>query len=329
MAGEVRLARKELILFKTETGYGVDAAPSEANSNQAVRLVDPFDMDMGQEWIEVQPGNNTRGFNRALPTVRPIGVTFRSYLVGANAGSYSAAVKPPLADLFRACGLFETFISSNEFGRTEYRYAPAASVSSDLSGTIVAHHDGMDQRLVGARGNVNFLFSAAGPVIAEFNFRGILTTEAETARGTASFPEIIPPRWIDSGSILVTSFCLDAENLNLNTNNTLYEQRSPCAASGSGILQVIITERAPGGSFDPAATRTNTENTLAKWRSASESILHLNVGLDNGNRFQIVSSMMIYKSVGWGDKEGLSIFNTDYQVYQRAGNDEFMLRFLG
>jgi hypothetical protein len=321
MAGEVRLSRKELILFKLETTAGVDAAPTEANSNQAIRVIEPFTTDMGQEFVEVQPGNNTRGFNRPIPTVRPFGVTFKSYLSGIP-NSYSAGNKPVLGDAMRACGLFETFTTSNAAGRPQYRYAPAASVGSDLSATIVVHHDGFDQRLVGCRGNVNFIWSAAGPVIAEFTFRGQLTTEAETARGTASFAEVIPPRWIDSGSILVDSFCLDAENLNLNTNNTLYEQRSPCASSGSGILQVIITERNPGGSFDPAATRTNTYDLLKKWRSASESILHLNAGIDQSNQFTINSSMMIHKTVGWGDKSGLSIFNTDFGVYQRNGNDE-------
>lgn len=328
MPGEVRLQRKQLALFKIETTYGVDAAPTEANSNQAVRLVDPFDMDMGQEFIEITPGNNTRGMNRALPTFRPTGATFRSYVTGITPGnSYTATIKPPLADLFRACGLFETFTSSDATGKARYTYAPAASVGSDASVTLVLHHDGYDQRLLGCRGNVNFLYSARAPVIAEFSFRGLLSTEAETARGTASFLEVIPPAWIDSGSIIVTSFCLDAANLNLNTNNTLMEQKSACAGSASGIVQVLITERAPGGSLDPAAPRVNTSNVIGLFRSASEAILRLNAGVEAGNQFTINASLMLYKAVGWGDTEGLSIFNIDYQLYQRSGNDEYNVIF--
>ena len=327
--GEVRLQRKQLILFKNETTYGVDAAPSEANSNQAVRLVDPFDTDMGQEFIEVQPGNNTRGFNRALPTFRPFGVTFRSYVTGISPGSaYSAAVKPPLADLLRACGLFESFVTSDAVAPgNRYEYAPGASVGSDTSVTLIAHHDGYDQRMLGCRGNVNFLYSARAPVIAEFTFRGLLSTEAETARGTASFLEVLPPAWIDSGSIIVTSFCLDAENLNLNTNNQLMEQKSACAGSATGIVQILITERAPGGSLDPAAPRVNTSDVIGQWRSASESILRLNAGVQLGNKFTVNASLMVYKSVSWQDKEGLSLFGMDYQLYQRAGNDEFKISF--
>ena len=329
---EIRLERKQLFLFKIESTYGTDAAPNEANSYEAIRLMEPFDMDMTQNFVEVLPGNNTMGFDRPIPTTRPIGVTFRSFVSGlsSNADSYTASKKPPLGDLLRVCGFQETFISSNANGQSEYQYNFATHPSSHLSATCVPHHDGYDQRMLGCRGNVNFIYAAAAPVIAEFTLRGLLSTEAETTRGTVTFPDIIPPRWIDSGSVLVDSSCLDIENLNLNTNYTVYEQPSACALSGSGILGILLTERAPGGSFDPVATRTNTADIIARWRSASGSVLNLDTGRTAGNRFSITGSLMVHKTVGWGGKSGLQIFNVGYQLYQRgAGNNEFRISFVG
>jgi hypothetical protein len=322
-----RLTKRTLALFKIESTSGVDAAPSEASSGNAIKIIDPPVVDATQEWIESTGGDQSLGYRQPIGTVRPIGVTFRSYVTGHNAGSYTAALKPPLGDVFRACGYQETFISSNAGGRPAYRYAPAASVESHLSASIVSHIDGYDQRLIGCRGNFNMIFSAAGPAIAEFTFRGQLTTEAETARGTPTHLDVVPPRWIDSGSILVNSYFLDVENLNIQSNNTLLEQRASSAGSGSGILQVLITERAPGGSFDPYAMRTSSHDVISLWRSASGSVLQTNVGLTQGNRFSVVASNMVYKQAGLNDKSLVQVFAADFQLYQKATNDELMIEF--
>ena len=330
MAGSTFLNVKDLLLFKLETTYGSDAAPTEAGSNQAVKLAEPLQLDVTQEFVEQNGGDGTRGFTTPIGTVRPAGVTFRSYITGNDntTNSYTAAIKPPLGDLLRACGLFETLVTSNENGVPEYQYAPSASVDSDVSATIVINKDGLDTRLRGCRGNVNLIMSAAGPCIAEFTFRGQLATEAQTIRGTATMHQVIPPRWIDSGSIIVDSYQACIENFNLNTNNTLFEERCSHALSGSGIGRVIITDRQPGGSMDPDISNTGTLDILGKWRSSSAAVLAINLGLNMSNRFHIVASNAVYKSVGYGDKSGLGIFNVDYQAYKRgSGNNEFLLKF--
>jgi hypothetical protein len=328
MPGLPRLTKKTLALLKIESTVGVDAAPSETASGNAIKIIDPPVVDATQEWIETTGGDNTLGFRAPIGTVRPIGITFRSYVTGHGAGSYTAALKPPLGDVFRACGYQETFISSNAAGRPAYRYAPAAAVESHLSASIVGHIDGYDQRMVGCRGNFNMIFAAAGPAIAEFTFRGQLTTEAETVRGTATHIDVVPPRWIDSGSILVNSYLIDCENLNIQSNNTLLEQRASSAGSGSGILQVLITERAPGGSFDPYTMRTSSHDVISLWRSSSGSVLRTNVGLSQGNRFSVVASNMVYKQAGMTDKSLLQIYGIDYQLYQHgAGNNEMEVEF--
>ena len=326
---DLRLTRKQILLLRTETTYAADSDPTEANSFDSIKLIDPFTIDIAQEFVEVTGGNLTRGFDKPIATVRPFGITFRSYMVGiGGVDSYTAVVKPPLADALRACGLFETFVASNADGQAEYRYDPGDDVGSDTSVTIVVNQDGFEHRALGCRGNVNLIYSAAAPVVAEFTFRGLLSTEAETTRSTPTgLPTTVPPRWIDSGSIIVGSLAATVENLNLNTNNNVFEQRASSALSGSGIVAIILTERTPGGSFDPEATRTDTHDFLSLFRSASESVLELNTGLDSGNRFTVTASRAVYKSVGWGDKTGLAIFNTDFQAYETSANDEMRISF--
>ncbi len=325
---DVFLTRRQLLMHKTETVYAVDAAPTHTASYDTIKLVDPFNIDLGTEMLEQSGGNFTRGSTRPIAGLRPAGVTFRTYVVGIESNTYAATVKPPIGDLLQACGLFGTFVTSNAVGRPAWRYAPAADARSDTSVTLVANQDGFEHRGVGARGNVNFIMAKASPWIAEFNFRMILSTEAATVRAAPTgLPTQIPPRWIDSGSIIVGSYAMPCENLNLATNNTVFESPASNARSSSGIIQVIITERAPGGSFDPEATHPSTVDFFSAWRSSSGAVLRLNAGVSPGNQVTITGSSMMFKRVAWGDKSGLSIFSTDYQLYERSGNDEFIVEF--
>jgi hypothetical protein len=331
MGADVFLTRRQLLLQKFETTYSTDALPSHLNSYDAIRLVAPFTLDLGEDQIDIAGGNLSRGHQRPLVGIKRTGVTFRTYIQGTDQTTYTAQIKPPIGDLLRACGLVETFINSlPEIGVTTsgYKYAPSNDVASDSSVTIVAHQDGFEHRLTGCRGNVNFIWAADAPVIAEFNFRGLLKIEASTARAApAGLPTATPPQWIDSGSIIVNSFMLNTENLNFSTNNTLYEEPASVAGSATGIAVVLVTERQPGGSFDPEATDPSTLNFFGAWRSASGTILKLNAGIVQGNRFTVVASQMVYKKVGWGDKQGLSIYSTNFELTERSSDDQFLLVF--
>ena len=166
---DVFLTRRQELLCAIESTYGTDAAPQASNSYQAIRLIDPFVLDLGQEMVEVSGGNLSRGRSRPIATVRPTGVTFRTYVHGITSPSsgviYSATAKPALGDLLRACGAFEFFQTAGYAGG-RYRYEPTADVGSDSSVTIVAHQDGFEHRILGCRGNINLIYQASAPVIA-------------------------------------------------------------------------------------------------------------------------------------------------------------------
>lgn len=329
--GDVFLTRRALLLAKIEASYGTDSAPQHTNSYEAIRLIDPFALDLGQEMVEVSGGNLSRGRSRPIATVRPTGITFRTYVHGISSPAsgiiYSATAKPALGDLFRACAMFEAFETAGYAGG-RYRYTPSADVGSDSSVTIVAHQDGFEHRILGCRGNVNFIYQGSAPVIAEFNLRGMLSTEASTTRAAPTgLPTIVPPRWVGSGSIFVESLSGVVENLNFNTNNTVFEDRASNASSGSGITAIILTDRAPGGSFDPEATDPGTLNFFAQWRATSGGVLSVQTNVTTGNRFTLTASQAVFKKVGWADKSGLAIFASDFEAYERSGQDEFQILF--
>lgn len=330
MANDVFLTRRNLLLAKIETTYGTDSSPSHTASYNAIKLMASPTIDLNEDMIETMGGNLSRGRGRPIPAIKRTATTFRTYVQGIDTASYSASVKPPIGDLLRACGLYETFSASNSVLSTpHYEYAPAADVGSDASMTIYVHMDGKEHRMTGCRGNVNFILSADAPAIAEFNMRGLLTTETEVARAApVGFPTNTPPQWIDSGSIILAgSYGIPVENFNLNTNNTIFEEPASVAGSATGILNVLITERAPGGSFDPEVTYTGTVDLLGMWRSSSGAVVKINVGLTQGNRFTITGSQMIPKKVEYKDKSGLMLWNTNYEFCERSTDDQFRIDF--
>lgn len=324
---DVALNRRQILLSAVESSYGVDRAPQETTSYQAIRIIEPFALDLGQEVLEQTGGLNTLGFSRPFGTVRPVGISFKTFVQGVGT-SYTATVKPPLGDLLRGCGMLETFVTSNAQGRPGYSYKPLSRVQSQASVTFVAHVDGYEHRIVGAMGNVNFVGVAATPFVAEFNFRGQLSTEASTTRGTpVGLPTATPARWVGSGSVFVQSLTAVIENLNMNTGNRIFEQRASNALSGSGIIKCLITERQPGGSIDPEATNAGSFDWVNVWRSSSGALLYAQAGVAQGECFSIVCSQAVFKTLARQDKSGLATFGVGWSGYEVAGDDDLELRF--
>ena len=328
---DVFLVRRQILAQRIETTYGTYSDPNPASSYQPIRLVDPFVGDFGQEMVEVSGGNLSRGRTRPIATVRPAGVTFRTYVHGITSPAsgiiYSATAKPPLGDLFRACGMQERFETAGYAGG-RYRYQQTADPSSDNSVSILCHEDGFDHQLRGCRGNVNFIYLHATPVIAEFNLRGIIGTEAATVRAApANLPTIVPPRWIGSGSIFVESLHAVVANANFQTGNTVFEQPASIADSSAGIIQCVITDRVPGGSIDPEVTNASTLDFFAQWRATSGAVFQLQTNVTTGNRFTLTASQMIIKTLARGDASGLRIFNTGFEAYERNVDDSYQIVF--
>src|ERR1051325_3069862 len=326
---DVALNRRQILLTAVESLYGVERLPQETNSGQAIRTIEPFQLDLGQEVLEQTGGLNTLGFSRPFGTVRPAGISFKTVIQGTTStASYSTAIKPPCADLFRACGMLETFVTSNAVGRPQWSYKPLSRVQSQCSVTLVANVDGYEHRLIGCMGNVNIVGVAATPFVAEWNFRGQLSTEASTTRGTpVGLPTVTPARWVGSGSVFVQSLAAVIENLNMNTGNTIFEQRASNAQSGSGIIKCLITERAPGGSVDPEATNASSYDWVNVWRSSSGALLYAQAGVAQGECFAIVSSQAVFKTLARQDKTGLATFGVGYNAYETLGDDDAELRF--
>ena len=325
-----------------ESAYGLDAAPQEANSGQALRLLEPFRLRLGEDFEELGGTEQARGASEGRVTGWTAEISFRAVVTGVAGNSYTATIRPPLTGAFRTCALREEYASA---ANGSYAYSPTLDPSSDESATIVAHQDGVDYRMVGCVGNANVLLVAGAPPIAGFTYRGKLVTEATTTRSAPTLPSVRAPRWVGSGSFYVGSFgALRVDNLSFGTANELFEQRSALPTSGSGVVRYWITNRAPGGSFDAALRRpggaygvgvygaglypgNDQAILLDRWRTGSESILRAVARERAGNSFTLTASRAMFKTLEGKDRGGAHVFGMGFQAYRRNEADQFAILF--
>ena len=356
------LTKRQLLLIAVESPYGLDAAPQETDLYQQMRLLEPFRLTLGEDFEELGGTGSARGFSEGRVTGWTAEVTFRALIGGVKGNSYTAAVKPHLSAPLRACGCAERYGSA---GNGSYTYSPTIDPSSDESATIVAHQDGFDYRMVGCRGNANLTFVAGAPPVAEFSFRGILTTEATTTRSApvrrdppnygarlygaglygGNFFTVRPPRWVGSGSVHVGSVeAFRIDNLSFGTANEIFEQRSALPTSGSGVVKYWVTGRAPGGSFDAALRKSgilygsgvygagayvgnDQAILLSRWRTGSDSVLRVVARERAGNSITLTTSRAVFKTLDGKDRGGAHVFGIGFQAYRRGEADQFSVVF--
>lgn len=319
-----------MLMVKLETTEGVDAAPQHTTSGDTLKVIDPWTLNIEQEFHELS-GSINRSDDAPILGVRQAGIQFRTYLNGIDTINFTAAAKPTVHAALQACGLYEELESSWEYGNA-YTYIPTVDISSDKTVTVVAHIDGYEHRITGCRGNVNLIFGANAPVIAEFDLTGRLTTQATTARAVPTgLTTLVPPKWIGPASTVIDSVsCLNMESFNLSTNNQIESELNMTADSEGGLSRVMIIRRAPGGSMDPTAIDPSTHDVFDNFKLGTPARISLSVGSDVGNVITLVMSNAIYKSAGWDDKTGVGIWDVTYQAYQStaaAGDENFKLAF--
>ena len=336
------LTRKQVLLLAVESAYGLDAAPQETNSYQALRLLEPFRLRLEEGFEDLGSTGQARGPAGGVVTGWTAEVSFRALMTGVAGNSYTASIRPPLGGALRTCCLREEYAQA---ANGSYTYSPTLDPSSDESATIVANQDGRDYRIVGCVGNVNVMFVAGAPTIADFTYRGMLATEATTARSAPSLPSVRAPRWVGSGSFYVGSLgALRVDNLSLGTANEIFEQSSALPTSGSGVVKYWVTGRAPGGSFDAALRKpggfygaglygvgvydgNDQAILLDKWRTGSDSVLRVVARERAGNSITLTTSRAVFKTLYGKDRGGAHVFGIGFQAYRRGEADQFSLVF--
>ena len=304
------LARKKLLLAKTETTYGTDITPTgAANAIQTSNLsITPLagpvvsrDLDratLGND-LQIQVGQFVQ----------------LSFMVEV-AGSGTAGTAPAWGPLVEACGFSETISAG-----VSVAYAPESSPFESL--TMYFHHDGQLHKLTGARGTFSMDMSAGGIPHFNFTFTGLYNTPTSTADATPTLTAFQVPKSVNDTN--TTLFTLHTVNCNVITAtfdmacNVVYRN---VVNSES----VEIVDRAPAGQLVFEAPTIATKNWFSTALASTTGALAIIHGTVSGNLIGVSAPNVQIISPTYGESDGISTLQCGLSfVPGSSGNDEFSI----
>ena len=310
------LTRKKFLIAKIESTYGTD--PSPVGGSDAVQVtnleVTPIESDNVQAaTYQGFLGNATRG---TLVANKRVSVTFDVEL----SGSGTAGTAPAFGPLLKSCGLSETIASS-----TSVTYAPVSSSFS--SATIYCFYDGTRHKITGARGTVSFNLTAGQFAVASFQFIGIYNAPdgtalsgAFTVANQAAAIEVNDTNVTTATFHGVTSSRIESFDMALN-NELLYKE----TASSQ---EVLITNRAPGGTAVIEAPAVGTTDFFAKAVAVATGSTSLVLGATSGNIVTVNAAQTDITGCSYADTNGVIALSMPYLALPTtAGNNEASLVF--
>ncbi|MDT8998351.1 phage tail tube protein [Paucibacter sp. APW11] len=175
-----RNTRKAAVLLKIETTYGTDAVPAYGANEMLVS---------NQRIVPLKANNVDRalvrpyfGASEQLVGTRSVELSFDIEFVGSGA----AGQAPRWGAALRACAMAEVVTAS-----TRVDYTPITD--SAESATIIYHDDGVNHKLLGARGDVAFKLNAGGKPIMSFTFQGLYGGIVAGSPGVADYSAFKTP----------------------------------------------------------------------------------------------------------------------------------------
>jgi len=310
------LTRKKFLIAKIESTYATDPSPvAGSNAVQVTNLeVTPIESDNVQATAyQGFLGGSTRG---TLVANKRVSVTFEVEL----GGSGTAGTAPAFGPLLKSCGFSETTVAS-----TSVSYSPVSSSFS--SATIYCFYDGSRHKITGARGSVAFNLTAGQFGTAAFNFIGIYNAPDDTAvSGTFTVANQAAALEVNDVNMTTTTFhgvtSVRLESFDLNLNNELLYKESASSQ------EVLITNRAPGGTAVIEAPAIGTTDYFAKAVAVTTAATTLVLGSTAGNIVTLAAGQTDITGVSYADTNGVIAVSMPYLALPTtAGNNEMSLAF--
>lgn len=306
----------EVILFKTETSYGVDPTPTAGSNAILVR---------NASWSQEVRMAERLAVRASLGKLQSVfagelrKVTFECEIKGSGA----AGTAPEIGPLLEACGMDETVV-----GATSVTYQPVSS--NHESGTIYFYEGGRKLHIMtGCRGNVQFVATGGDIMLAQFEFTGHYTQATDQSQPSPSYNSQVPRALINmSGLALNGVSTIVARSFSVNLNNTV--EFGPSLAAADGYGQGIITDRNVTGEIE---IETELDSVIdidslhaAGTRFAFDSGL---LGSTAGNRFRLTTpaSSTYITGSSPGEGNGLRLRTVQLRVDDSTSDQEVSLVF--
>ncbi|WAC06580.1 MAG: phage tail tube protein [Thermodesulfobacteriota bacterium] len=306
------LTRKTVILAKIETEYGTDPTPTPAAN---AILVKDVDIKPSGELVERDFLRSSLSPLQFVMGMKEVDVTFTTEFKGTGTRGALPAWGWE-GTLLRACGLDETITAD-----TKIEYLPVSD--SFESVTLYVYKDGIFHKITGCRGTFTINGSVGKYLEVKWTFKGLYVAPVDATPAAQTFSSVIPPLLFSAG-LTLDAYSPVATAIEISMNNNLGKRTDLNTATG--LREIMITGRKPGGSLDP---ETVTEATYAfwnKWENATAIALNIGpIGSAQGNIITITAPKLQSEGPSYGDREGLLTYQVPFRLSMNSGDDELKI----
>ena len=302
--------RRQALLAKLETPYGVDSNPTGAADAIVVRNVQPTPIEVTREAREL-----LRPFLGNSSDV--IGARFSRLRFDVEvAGSGTAGTAPKYGPLLRACGMAQVVNAG-----VSVVYTPISSLPESV--TLYLHLDGVLHKFVGARGSVSCRMQYRSAPLFSFDFTGFFVPVTDVPLPMATYSlQGVPlafnkentPTFALHGvaSAVVRSFSFDL------ANQVVYRN-----IINSEVVRIV--DRKPTATFEIGAELMAIKNWFNVVANAELGSMNLVHGTVAGNTVQIAGPAVQLNGITTGDMEGDVMYTASAVLQPSAGNDEISI----
>lgn len=196
--------------------------------------------------------------------------------------------------------------------------------------SLECYLDGKRLRLKGCMGNFEFRMVHGDVLHAEFKFLGIVESYGDQAMPTnANESHYLPPTFLgkdvrfrkidgsktygkDTGAGTLVGAL---NNIRMSSGNTLVMRENSLSASGFSFA--YITDRKPGGSFNPDEVSEAEFSFVNAFINGETLRAKAMIGANttgDGNSIDLIAPGLVFSGLADGDRDGLNIFDASFDL---------------
>lgn len=297
-----------LLLAKSETTKGVDAAPTPAAD--AIRILNrPWPQVDGKP-IDREVIKQTMG---RMPHLMNPDASIQLEIQCELKGSGAAGTPPEIAPLLKACRLVETVTAG-----TSVVYQP--STATENSATIYLYADGLLWKLLGAVGTAKIECQIGQPAKITFTMSAPYVAPTAAAVPAGAAYDATQPLVFHSADVVTEGGnSIRVGQFSLDFGNDVQEH------TRIGYHAFTVANRSPELTLNKHSVSTATD--WADLMSAQQVALHAQIGAAAGNIVQVDAPKAVRKSLGYGEEAEAVTLDATFGLYESTSDDQFTITF--
>lgn len=203
---------------------------------------------------------------------------------------------------------------------TMVTYAPVSSSIESVS--MYFNLDGIQQKILGARGNVSISVVAKQIPILKFSMMGLYAAPTDTAALTPTYTGFMQPQVANTDHTLVFSlfgYSGIMQSMEFNVANEVVHREL------IGYEGVEIVDRKPAGTFLIELPTIAAKDFFSAANAGTTGALSLTHGSLRGNQVAITAPRISIAGPTYGDDNGAAMLSIPFTASPSTGNDDFAI----